>query len=158
ALELIFERFFQVDSSLVRRYGGTGLGLAICKSIVEWHGGRIFASSTQGQGSCFTVVLPRRVAPRVVVRQSPSLRPATEDVLKLAVEMVAEVMDARSVSVMACEPNGELVVQAAVGMDERVVQETRGVPGRGVSGWVLEQRRPVCVSPITEFPDVAGSG
>ena len=46
----IFERFYQVDSSLVRRYGGTGLGLAICKSIVEWHGGRVFAESDAGTG------------------------------------------------------------------------------------------------------------
>ncbi|TMQ72693.1 MAG: GAF domain-containing protein [Candidatus Eisenbacteria bacterium] len=158
ALEQIFERFYQVDSSLVRRYGGTGLGLAICKSIVEWHGGRVFATSTPGHGSCFTVVLPRRTSPRVVVRHSPGLRPATEDVLKLAVEMVAEVMDARIVSVMACEPNGELVVQAATGLDERVVQDVRIGTGRGVAGWVVEQRRPVCFSTAMPHHGVAGSG
>jgi signal transduction histidine kinase/response regulator RpfG family c-di-GMP phosphodiesterase len=158
ALERIFERFYQVDSSLVRRYGGTGLGLAICKSIVDWHGGRVFATSTPGQGSCFTVVLPRRTTPRVVVRQSPKQQPATEDVLKLAVEMVAEVMDARVVSVMACDPSGELVVQAAIGLDEQVVQETHSKPGRGVAGWVVEQRRPVCVSKAVANNDVAGSG
>ncbi|HKQ56247.1 MAG TPA: HD domain-containing phosphohydrolase [Candidatus Eisenbacteria bacterium] len=158
ALERIFERFYQVDSSLVRRYGGTGLGLAICKSIVDWHGGRVVATSTQGQGSCFTVVLPRRTAPRVIVRQEPKLQPATEDVLRLAVEMVAEVMDARVVSLMACEPGGDLVVQAAIGLDERVVQEARIKPGRGVAGWVVEQRRPVCVSKVNATNAVAGSG
>jgi response regulator RpfG family c-di-GMP phosphodiesterase len=158
AMERIFERFYQVDSSLVRRYGGTGIGLAICKSIVDWHGGRIFATSSPGQGSCFTVVLPRRTAPRVVVRQAPRLQPATEDVLKLAVEMVAEVMNARVVSVMAAEPGGEMVVQAAIGLEERVVQETRIQAGRGVAGWVLEHRRPVCVSNADDRNEVTASG
>ena len=158
ALERIFERFYQVDSSLVRRYGGTGLGLAICKSIVDWHGGRVFATSTPGQGSCFTVVLPRRMAPRVVVRQSPQTQPATEDVLKLAVEMVAEVMNARVVSLMACDDNGDLVVQAAIGLEERVVQEARIQPGHGVAGWVLEQRRPVCVTRADARGEVPASG
>ena len=158
ALERIFERFYQVDSSLVRRYGGTGLGLAICKSIVDWHGGRIFATSQPGQGSCFTVVLPRRTAPRVVVRQTPRMQPATEDVLRLAVEMVAEVMDARVVSLMASEPSGDLVVQAAIGLEERVVHEARIKPGRGVAGWVVEQRRPVCVSNVEGRNAVAASG
>ena len=65
ALEKVFERFYQVDSSLARRFGGAGLGLAVCKSIVEWHGGRITAESAPGRGSCFTVVLPRRGGPRV---------------------------------------------------------------------------------------------
>jgi len=157
ALERIFERFYQVDSSLVRRYGGTGLGLAICKSIVDWHGGRVFATSQPGQGSCFTVVLPRRTAPRVVVRQAPKLQPATEDVLRLAVEMVAEVMDARVVSLMACEPDGDLLVQAAIGLDERVVREARIKPGHGVAGQVVEQRRPVCVSNVEGSNVVAGS-
>jgi hypothetical protein len=158
ALEKIFERFYQVDSSMVRKYGGTGLGLAICKSIVEWHGGRVFATSQPGQGSCFTVVLPRRMAPRVVVRETPPLPPATEDVLKLAVEMVAEVMDARVVSLMACQPDGDLVVQTAIGLEERVVQNARIKPGRGVAGWVLEQRRPVCVSQSEANASVSPSG
>jgi signal transduction histidine kinase/response regulator RpfG family c-di-GMP phosphodiesterase len=158
ALERVFERFYQVDSSLVRRYGGAGLGLAICKSIVDWHGGRVFATSKPGHGSCFTVVLPRRTSPRVVVRQTPKMPPATEDVLKLAVEMVADVMDARVVSLMACESDGDLVVQAAIGLEERVVQEARIKSGRGVAGWVLEQRRPVCVSRVDGRNAVAGSG
>ncbi|MBI1795499.1 MAG: GAF domain-containing protein [Candidatus Eisenbacteria bacterium] len=158
ALERIFERFYQVDSSLVRRYGGTGLGLAICKSIVEWHGGRVFATSQPGQGSCFTAVLPRRMAPRVVVRETPALPPATEDVLKLAVEMVAEVMDARVVSLMACQAEGELIVQAAIGLEERIVQNARIRAGQGVAGRVLEQRRPVCMSRAGGRDDVPPSG
>ncbi|MBD0389616.1 MAG: response regulator, partial [Nostoc sp. C3-bin3] len=57
-LESIFERFQQVDSSDSRNHDGTGLGLAICKSIMQQHGGRIWAESTLGEGSTFYVTLP----------------------------------------------------------------------------------------------------
>ena len=59
-LESIFERFHQVDASDSRQMGGTGLGLAICRSIVQQHGGRIWATSTPGQGSTFHFTLPTR--------------------------------------------------------------------------------------------------
>jgi signal transduction histidine kinase/response regulator RpfG family c-di-GMP phosphodiesterase len=156
-LEKVFERFYQVDSALSRRHGGTGLGLAICKSIVEWHGGRISAESEVGRGSRFTVVMPRRTAPRVAIR--PSARPvaAAEDVLRLAIEMVAEVMDAGVVSLLTAEPDGDLVIRAAIGLDDDVVQNVRIRPGTGVAGWVAEHHRPVCVSGQESRADVQGS-
>jgi signal transduction histidine kinase/CheY-like chemotaxis protein len=63
-LEVIFERFRQVDASDARAKGGTGLGLAITKSIVERHDGRIEVTSTVGEGSCFAIVLPRHAEQR----------------------------------------------------------------------------------------------
>jgi PAS domain S-box-containing protein len=56
-LERIFERFHQVNASDSRQKGGTGLGLPICRSIIQQHGGTIWAESAVGQGSrfCFTV-------------------------------------------------------------------------------------------------------
>lgn len=55
----VFEKFYQVDSSLTRQVGGTGLGLAISKSIIEVHGGRIWVESEVGKGSTFRFLLPR---------------------------------------------------------------------------------------------------
>jgi signal transduction histidine kinase len=57
-LERIFDRFQQGDASDSRALGGTGLGLALCRSIVDQHGGRIWAESTPGLGSRFLFTLP----------------------------------------------------------------------------------------------------
>lgn len=57
-LPYVFERFYRVDPSRSREDGGTGIGLAIARSVVEAHGGRIWAESRVGEGSTFTFALP----------------------------------------------------------------------------------------------------
>jgi signal transduction histidine kinase len=56
-LPRIFDRFYQVETHLTRRYGGMGLGLSVAKAMIELHGGRIWAES-EGRGSRFTFLLP----------------------------------------------------------------------------------------------------
>ena len=57
-LSKIFDKFYQVDTSMTRQHGGTGLGLPIAKHIVDAHKGRIYAESEVGKGSSFIFELP----------------------------------------------------------------------------------------------------
>lgn len=63
ALPHIFESFYRVDSPGHLQVGGTGLGLAIARSIVEQHKGSLHVQSRLGEGSSFTVMLPRSPNP-----------------------------------------------------------------------------------------------
>jgi PAS domain S-box-containing protein len=74
-LETIFGRFQQVDASDSRSKGGTGLGLAICRSIVEQHGGSIWAESIWEKGSTFSVVLPADLPQPNLQSKTSSLKP-----------------------------------------------------------------------------------
>ncbi|HEV7680879.1 MAG TPA: HAMP domain-containing sensor histidine kinase [Pyrinomonadaceae bacterium] len=59
-LKRIFKRFYRVPGRVMARIKGTGLGLFIVSSVVERHGGKVFAESEgRGRGSRFTIELPR---------------------------------------------------------------------------------------------------
>ena len=58
-IDRIFERFYRVDPARHRSTGGTGLGLSIVKHVAASHGGDVRVWSVEGQGSTFTLTLPR---------------------------------------------------------------------------------------------------
>lgn len=58
-LPYIFERFYRADKSRARETGGTGIGLALVQQIAQLHHGTIEVESTLGQGSQFSVILPK---------------------------------------------------------------------------------------------------
>jgi signal transduction histidine kinase/ligand-binding sensor domain-containing protein/AraC-like DNA-binding protein/DNA-binding NarL/FixJ family response regulator len=61
-LDHVFERFYRADTPEARSIEGTGLGLGLVRELVELHGGSIEVASAPGQGSAFTVILPRTPA------------------------------------------------------------------------------------------------
>jgi signal transduction histidine kinase len=55
----VFDEFFRASNAKKSERDGTGLGLSIVKQIVERHGGEISVQSEEGQGTTFTVILPK---------------------------------------------------------------------------------------------------
>lgn len=68
-IDRIFERFYRVDPARHRSTGGTGLGLSIVKHVAASHGGEVRVWSVEGQGSSFTLTLPRRTPQSSAVPQ-----------------------------------------------------------------------------------------
>lgn len=62
-LSNIFERFYRTDASRNSSKGGSGIGLSIVKKIIEDHGGYIWATSKEGEGTCMHFVIRKYQAP-----------------------------------------------------------------------------------------------
>jgi len=60
----IFERFYRTDASRNSSQGGSGIGLSIVKKIIEDHGGYIWATSKEGEGTCINFVIRKYKQPQ----------------------------------------------------------------------------------------------
>lgn len=79
----LFERFSQADASITRISSGLGMGLSIVKSLVELHGGVVFASSPgEGQGTTFIVKLPISEVREDAFRPRPAEEPVAQPPLQ----------------------------------------------------------------------------
>ena len=158
-LDRVFERFYQVDQSLVRRFGGTGLGLALCKSIAEVHGGSITVESAVGEGSTFTVRLPRR-APQQRAHAADAGAGAGQDAdeaLRLLLVVTASVLGVDRVALFVPEGEGRARLRSSVGLPERATRSQAVPKGRGITGWVLGRGEPLVSSDPAHDPRLAGA-
>jgi two-component system sensor histidine kinase SenX3 len=71
-IDRIFERFYRVDPARHRSTGGTGLGLSIVKHVAASHGGEVKVWSVEGEGSTFTLSLPRRPSDQTATTEQPA--------------------------------------------------------------------------------------
>lgn len=137
-LELIFDRFQQVDASDSRQKGGTGLGLAICRTILEQHGGRIWAERNSDRGSSFFFCLADM--PSSVDDETP---PASRQLPEEGVVLLCDDDEQTRLALKSSlEQHGYEVVEAESGAEAVAYAEAVGVDAilldltlPGMSGW-----------------------
>lgn len=84
-LPFIFDKFYQADSSTLKKYDGVGLGLYVCKELVNKVGGTISVQNNRPVGSLFTVVIPARCFDNTSQNNSKSLTNLGQSKLRILI-------------------------------------------------------------------------
>jgi len=149
-LDSIFDRFQQVEPSDSRQKGGTGLGLAICRSIVQQHGGSIWAQRNIGVGTTLYVMLPRttRASDLPPISTPPVMLPAPASARGEGAILVCD--DDAGIRTVVSEHltrQGYTVIEAVSGDEALVLAAEHHVEAilldlymPGLSGWETLQR------------------
>ncbi|HJW96227.1 MAG TPA: ATP-binding protein [Thermoanaerobaculia bacterium] len=130
-IDMIFERFKQVDASDSRDKGGTGLGLAICRSIAVAHAGRIWVDSREGEGSVFQMAIPLPAAP-----------PSEPTVLLCDNTTVGKMLERRGMGTVYARSAAELCRRAAATSPDAVMFDLEA--RHDDDGWRIVERLKSC--------------
>jgi signal transduction histidine kinase/DNA-binding response OmpR family regulator len=120
----LFQEFSQADASTTRKYGGTGLGLAISRHFCRMMGGDITVESKSGEGSTFTIRLPRIV--QIEQERTDPVHPIAKEAEEPLILVVDDDPTVRELVVRHLERAGFAVVAARGGQEGlRLVRELR---------------------------------
>ena len=135
--EKIFQEFHQVSGgNLTAKAEGTGLGLTLCKKFAELHGGRIWVRSTPGQGSTFTLGLPRA---KLEVKSGPGIA-----ALEAPTPAAVSASPVPAMQVLVFEPDSEMAALLAGQLQEAGYQVQQA--GNETEAWaMLTRQRPAAI-------------
>lgn len=130
-LDLVFERFKQVNASDSRDKGGTGLGLTICRSIVSAHGGRIWAERRETAGTLFQFTIPAHRA-RAIASPPVSRTVLVWDIATAAASAMASVLKKNGFEIVAATSLQEMLTRAAEKEPDVIILD---IESNGDRGW-----------------------
>ena len=115
----VFDEFKQIEGPLKGKTVGIGLGLAISKKIVEMMGGRIWAESEYGKGSCFQFVIP--IEEITAAKRPTVISPETLDLSKKLVLTIDDEYETQEILKTYLKSEGYEVIQAYNAMEAMVL-------------------------------------